>query len=181
MLHKKLIAVCGAAALLTMFVAGPAMAAPGDLVVTGGALAFDGGAPTISSFDPITLTGVPQLTTLTVDPFTVVDPTGSAAGWNVTLQIPDLVNGGSSILSTDISMSAPTVTPVGTSDASLVTPTAVAAFTGSAGDEIVTAAADATTGGMYLVSPFPAKLVVPVDAITGTYTSAAVISINTGP
>src|SRR5262245_31971635 len=117
MLRKKLIGVVGAAALATMLVAGPASAAPGDLVVTAGTLDWDGGAaPTISTFDPITLTGVPQLTTLTVAPFTVVDATGSGAGWNVKLTIPNLVNGGSTILASNISMSAPTVTPVGTSD-----------------------------------------------------------------
>ncbi len=180
MLRKKLIGVVGAAALAAIMVAGPASAAPGDLVVTAGTLDWDGGAaPTISTFDPITLTGVPQLTTLTVDPFTVVDATGSAAGWNVLLTIPDLVNGGSTIPASQISMSAPTVTPVGTSDMTGVTAHASAGGFDS-GEKIVTASA--TNGqGMYLVSPFPAKLVVPVDALAGTYVSAATIAIVSGP
>jgi hypothetical protein len=180
MLRKKLIGVVCAAALAAVMVAGPASAAPGDLVVTAGTLDWDGGAaPTISAFNPITLTGVPQLTTLTVDPFTVVDATGSAAGWNVLLTIPDLVNGGSTIPASQISMSAPTVTAVGTSD---MTGVAAHASAGGfdAGEKIVTASA--TNGqGMYLVSPFPAKLVVPVDALAGTYVSAATIAIVSGP
>jgi hypothetical protein len=180
MLRKKLIGVVGAAALAAVMVAGPASAAPGDLVVTAGTLDWDGGAaPTISAFNPITLTGVPQLTTLTVDPFTVVDATGSAAGWNVLLTIPDLVNGGDTIAASNISMSAPTVTAVGTSD---MTGVAAHASAGGfdAGEKIVTAGA--THGqGMYLVSPFPAKLVVPVDALAGTYVSAATIAIVSGP
>jgi hypothetical protein len=180
MLRKKLIAAVGAAALAAIVVAGPASAAPGDLVVSAGTLDWDGGAaPTISAFNPITLTGVPQLTTLTVDPFTVVDATGSAAGWNVLLTIPDLVNGASTIAASNISMSAPTVAAVGTSD---MTGVAGHASAGGfdAGEKIVTASA--TNGqGMYLVSPFPAKLVVPVDAIVGTYASAATIAIVSGP
>jgi hypothetical protein len=180
MLRKKLLGVVGAAALAAVMVAGPASAAPGDLVVTAGTLDWDGGAaPTISAFNPITLTGVPQLTTLTVDPFTVVDATGSAAGWNVLLTIPDLVNGGSTIPASQISMSAPTVTAVGTSDMTGVDAHASAGGFDS-GEKIVTASA--TNGqGMYLVSPFPAKLVVPVDALAGTYVSAATIAIVSGP
>jgi hypothetical protein len=180
MLRKKLIGVVGAAALAAVMVAGPASAAPGDLVVTAGTLDWDGGAaPTISAFNPITLTGVPQLTTLTVDPFTVTDATGSAAGWNVLLTIPDLVNGGSTIPASQISMSAPTVTAVGTSDMTGVAAHASAGGFDS-GEKIVTASA--TNGqGMYLVSPFPAKLVVPVDALAGTYASAATIAIVSGP
>src|SRR4051794_41894383 len=89
MLRKKLIGVVGAAAFATMLIAGPASAAPGDLVVSAGTLHWDGGAaPTISAFNPITLTGVPQLTTLTVDPFTVVDATGGAAGWDGLVTTP---------------------------------------------------------------------------------------------
>jgi hypothetical protein len=182
MLHKKLIGVFGAVALATMLVAGPASAAPGDLVVSAGSLDWDGGAgPTISAFNPITLTGVPQLTTLTVDPFTVVDATGSAAGWNVLLTIPNLVEPVSSdtILASQISMTAPTVAPVGTSD---MTGVAAHASAGgfNAGEKIVTASAG-NGQGMYLVSPFPAKLVVPVDARVGTYASAATIAIVSGP
>ena len=182
MLRKKLIGVVGAAALATMLVAGPATAAPGDLVVSAGSLDWDGGAaPTISAFNPITLTGVPQLTTLTVDPFTVVDATGSAAGWNVLLTIPDLVEPVSSdtIPAAQISMAAPTVTAVGTS--SMVGVTANASAGGfNAGEKIVVATAG-NGQGMYLVSPFPAKLVVPVDARVGTYASAATIAIVSGP
>jgi hypothetical protein len=182
MLRKKLIGVVGAAALATMLVAGPAHAAPGDLVVTAGTLDWDGGAaPTISAFNPITLTGVPQLTTLTVDPFTVVDATGSAAGWNVLLTIPDLTEPVSSdvIPAAQISMTAPTVTAVGTS--SMVGVTANDSAGGfDAGEKIVVATAG-NGQGMYLVSPFPAKLVVPVDARVGTYASAATIAIVSGP
>ena len=60
------------------------------LTITAGTLNFDGGAPAIGDFSGVTLNGTPQLTSLTVDPFTVVDATGSGDGWNVLLTVPDL-------------------------------------------------------------------------------------------
>src|SRR3954451_15470833 len=153
MLRKKLIGVVGAAASAALLLAGPASAAPADLVITAGPLGFDGGAATISAFNPITLTGVPQLTSLTVTPFTVKDASGSAAGWNVLLTIPDLDDGAThTIAASNISMSAPTVAAVGTSDMTGVAGHASAGCF-AAGEKIV----DASAGngmGMYLVSPF---------------------------
>jgi hypothetical protein len=50
----------------------------------------------------------------------------------------------------------------------------------NSGEKIVTAAA--TDGaGTYLVSPAILKLTVPVDALVGTYTSAATIAVVSGP
>ena len=71
-------------------VAAPAHA---DLTVNAGTFDFDpAGAPAIGDFTAVTLDGTPQLTSLTVDPFTIIDSTGSADGWNVLLTVPDLVN-----------------------------------------------------------------------------------------
>src|SRR3954454_8634281 len=90
----KRILILGSTALLALAAFAPA--AHADVVVNAGTLDFDpAGAPTIGDFDPVTLNGNPQLTSLQVNPFTVIDATGSALGWNVTLQVPDLVNGGS--------------------------------------------------------------------------------------
>jgi hypothetical protein len=138
-----------------------------------------GGAPTISDFAGVTLQGTPQLTSLSVTPFTVVDATASGAGWHVTFTVPDLVNGGAAIPASMMEMAAPVVTPANGSD-----PTNVAGHAASGnfagGEKIVTAAAG-FGDGTYLVSPEPVVLVVPVNARPGLYVSAATISVVSGP
>ncbi|MCU1430553.1 MAG: hypothetical protein JWL83_4553 [Actinomycetia bacterium] len=183
MLRNKLIGVISAAALLTAFAAGPAMAAAGDLVVTGGSLGFDpAGAPTVSVFAPITLNGAPQLTTASIAPFTVVDGTGSAAGWHVNLTVGDLVNAGSTIQASNITMAAPLVAGVaGTSPAAFT----LTAFTGVNGAgtavKIISAPATAASQGYFVVSPLPLKVVVPSTAIVGTYATTTVVAVVTAP
>src|SRR4051794_20637003 len=174
----KRILILGSSALMALAAFAPA--AHADVTVNAGSLDFDpAGAPTIGNFDAVTLNGNPQLTSLQVAPFTIIDATGSAAGWNVTLTVPDLVNGGSTIAASQVSMTAPTVVPAaGASMTGVAGHASAGAF--ATGEKIVTAAA--TDGaGTYLVSPAILKLTVPVDALTGTYTSSAVIAVNSGP
>jgi hypothetical protein len=178
MFSKKLIGVIGAAALVTMLVAGPASAAPADLTVTAGTLDFDV-APTISAFNAVTLNGTPQLTSLTIDPFRVTNATGDLAGWHVMLTIPDLDNGTDTIASTNLAMAAPIVSAVVPSAMAGVSAAAGGA-TLDAGTKIVVATAT-NGGGIYQVSPLPVFLTVPQDAAAGAYTSAATITVNTGP
>lgn len=176
MSKKKILGVLATATLLAVMVGGPARA---DLVVNAGTLDFDGGAPAISDFAPVTLNGNPQLTSLTVDPFTVIDATGSGNGWNVLLTVPDLVNGGHTILASNISMVAPVVAAnAGSSLTGVAGHDSAGGF--NAGEKIVTAAA--TDGqGTYLISPRILKLTVPSDTYAGTYTSAATIAVVSGP
>lgn len=175
-LGKSLVAA--AATLLAFGAFVPTASA--DVAVTGGTLDFDpAGAPTIADFSGVTLNGTPQLTSLTVDPFTIVDATGSGAGWHVLLTVPDLVNGGDTIAASNVSMTAPVVTAAGTSSMTgVVGHDSAGGF--AAGEKIVTASA--TNGmGTYLVSPRILKLTVPVTAQAGTYTSNATIAVVSGP
>ena len=178
-LHKPLI-ICSA---IVFAVAAMAPSASADVAVGGGTLDFDPfGAPAIADFSAVTLNGTPQLTSVTVDPFTIVDATGSKAGWNVTLTVEDLVNAGAAndtILAANISMSAPVVTGAGASDLTGVTGNASAGGFAT-GEKIVVATAGSGLG-TYLVSPQILKLTVPVTAQTGTYTSLATIAVNSGP
>jgi hypothetical protein len=153
-----------------------------SLPITAGTLNFDGGAPAISNFSGVTLNGTPQLTSLSIDPFTVVDATGSGDGWNVDLTIPDLSDGsGHTIASSNISMTAPVVTAASTSSMTSVTPVAITPGVGLAtGDEIVTAAIGDGMG-TYLVAPRILKLTIPVTTIAGTYVTDATIATVDGP
>src|SRR5690349_11137988 len=94
MKFKKFL-VLGSTALMSLAAFAPA--AHADVQVTAGTLDFDpAGAPAIGNFDGVTLNGNPQLTSLQVAPFTIIDATGSGLGWNVTLTVPTLTNSGPS-------------------------------------------------------------------------------------
>ncbi len=145
-----------------------------------GTLDFDpAGAPAIGDFSPVTLNGTAQLASLAIAPFTINDATASGAGWHVTLSIDDLVNGGATISASGMTMGAPVVTPVGLAD---ITGVAGHAATGSlgAGEKIVTADIGAGVGS-YMVSPQPVQVEVPANALAGTYTGAASLSVVSGP
>jgi len=175
--NKRIFGVLTAAVLLAVMVAAPAHA---DLTVNAGTLDFDpAGAPAIGNFTAVTLDGTPQLTSLTVDPFTIIDSTGSANGWNVLLTIPDLVNGADTIAASNVSMSAPVVTPAAGADMTGVVGNASAGGF-DAGEKIVTAAIGEGQG-TYLVSPRILKLTVPNTALVGTYVSAGTIAVVDGP
>ena len=184
---KRIIGLCSAAIMLAAMAGAPAHAAPGDLVVSGGTLDFDPtGAPTFSVFSPVTLNGTPQLTSAMITPFTVVDPTGTGAGWHVVLTVPDLVNAaaysgaGDTIAATNVTMSAPVIRGAAGSLTTGVTASAVTGVGLSTGVTIVSAAL--TDGeGTYLISPRILKVTVPDTAQTGTYASAAVVSIASTP
>jgi hypothetical protein len=149
-------------------------------VAAAGTLDFGGGvAPAISRFTAVQLDGVPQLTSLSVAPFSIVDDTGSGAGWHVTLTIPDLTDGGSVIPASILTMAAPDVTPAGGADPTNVVGHA-AGGNFATGEKIVTASAG-FGAGTYLVSPRPVLLTVPIAARAGTYTSAASITVVSGP
>ncbi len=184
---RQLATFAGIAALsLAIF----APAANADVHVNAGSLAFDpAGAPTIGDFDAVTLNGTPQLTSLTVAPFTIIDSRGTAAGWHVELTVPDFVNGTSTIAASNVSMSAPVVVPAAGSDITGVAGNAsscpsfpvlpcVSSF--NTGEDIVSAQIG-DGAGTYLVSPQILKLIVPQNALVGTYVSAATIGVFTGP
>jgi hypothetical protein len=181
--NKRIIGVLSSAVVLALMIAAPAHAAPGDLVITGGTLDFDPtGAPTFSVFSPVTLNGTPQLTSAMITPFTVVDPTGTGAGWHVTLTVPDLTEpvSGDVIAATNITMSAPVIRGAAGSSTTGVTASAVTGAGLATGVTIVSAAT--TSGeGTYLISPRILKVTVPDTAQTGTYASAAIVSIASTP
>jgi hypothetical protein len=154
-----------------MFVAAPA---------NGGTLDFGApGQPGIGNFAPVTLNGAPVLTSVSIDPFSVVDSTGSGAGWNVDLTVTDLVSGGSVISASAMSMAAPVVAPA---NGESMTGVVGHATTGnlSSGEKIVTAAAG-DGEGTYLVSPAILTLMIPPDAAAGGYAATATIAVVSGP
>ena len=163
-------------AVVALFGAGLLAAAPAN----GGTLDFGPpGHPGIGNFAPVTLTGVEQLTSVSIDPFSVVDSTGSGAGWNVDLTVSDLVNGASVIPASTMTMAAPVVAPAdGASMTGVVGhPTAGNLRTG---EKIVTAS-PGNGEGTYLVSPSILTVTIPANAVVGTYGGTATVAVVSGP
>jgi len=149
---------------------------------------FVGGEPAISAFADVTLTGTRQLTTATIDPFQVLDDSITPAGWNVTLQVPDLQNGTgpdcstgatASIPGAGVSLDAPDVEPAdgGTS----MTGVTSAGYTDFTSPQIIVDAQNGDGSGTYNVSPGYLRLVVPATTFTGSYCTLATIAIASGP
>jgi len=168
--------VAGILAVVALVGAGWLAAAP----ASGGTLDFGPpGQPGIGNFAPVTLTGVEQLTSVSIDPFSVVDSTASGAGWNVSLTVSDLVNGASVIPASTMTMAAPTVAPTGGASMTGVVAHATAGNL-SSGEKIVTAAVG-EGDGTYLVSPSILTVTIPADAVTGTYAGSATVAVVSGP
>jgi hypothetical protein len=215
-----------ALAMLTAVIAGPAYALPShtqtnqddntSVVVNGGTgPRFDtdvpsGTFPVVNDFAPVTLNGTPQLTSAEIPPFTIIDDSGTGAGWHVTFTLPNFDGTAATnpavLDASGASMNAP-VLRAGTADSALggVYTTAHTDFT--AGQTIVTAdpgnlatggtdAVDHGNGyaplgidgvthvagmGTYLISPQILKLVVPDTTIADTYTTTANFTIAVGP
>jgi hypothetical protein len=155
---------------------------------SGGPPRFVGDPPTIGDFTGVTLNGTAQLSTAYMTPFVVLDDTNPAAGWNVSLLVPDFQNGtgadcstGStaSIPASSLTMDAPAVVPAdGGTSMTGVTPAGFADFTTS---RIIVDAAAGDGTGTYDVSPPVLRLTVPSDALVGAYCTEATIAINSGP
>jgi hypothetical protein len=190
-MRLKLIGVLSTAALIAGLVGTPAHAS--TLTVTGDVLGVDttytapGADATIGNFQTVTLAGSAQLTSGLIIPFTVIDPTGTAAGWHLTVAVGDFVGTGGaaqaatySIPGNTVVMDAPLVK--GTDAQSLLSWTIQGGlnFTG-AGINVVSAAADQTSMGTFVVSPLPLRLTVPTNAYAGGYTSTATVTLGLVP
>jgi len=178
-MRAKFSGLCVVTLVVSLATAVPAAAGP----------QFVGGTPpNIGDFGPVVLNGTPQLTTASMDTFQVLDDSVSPAGWNVTLQIPDLQNGSgpdcstgatASIPGASISMDAPVVTPA--DGFTSMTGVTSAGFVGFTSPQIVIDAQNGDGSGTYNVSPALLRLVVPDGALTGTYCAIATVAINVGP
>jgi hypothetical protein len=160
------------------------------------------------TFTGVTLGGTPELTGVRMPPFSIIDATGSAAGWNVMATVTDLVHTKATdtaanpgpdytIPSTQMSMTRPWVADVSdttapdivtrTNNANVV-PADVASFV-ALGNKIVSAdpanpaPAPSTnpTNGTFDISPMPLRVVVPSDASVGTYAATVTLDLISGP
>jgi hypothetical protein len=159
---------------------GPRAAAPKtgpQQVSTGGTLTVT--EPLASDFAPRAVTGVEQTTSATLGAFTVADLRLSGAGWRVVALATPFTGNGRALPAGSLTMSAPSVTPVGTlSPAPTVLPGPLVLDAGGA----TLAQAGAGEGaGTYVFSASTLTLRLPGHVHAGTYSSTITISVESGP
>jgi hypothetical protein len=213
-LKTKLFAAAAAASLITAVSVGTASATqytqnstPGFTVTPGVGPRFDTADatgtvyPTVGNFNNVTMNGTPQLTSAVIAPFTVIDDSGSGAGWHVTLLVPDFADATPVnpfvIPAANAQMNAAVVaagnvdSPMGgvwadpnvdftsAKTIAVADPTDLTHNGGAPlGEDGVTKVAGM---GTYLVSPQILKLIVPANAHAAAYTTTATIAIVNGP
>jgi hypothetical protein len=209
-MKKKLFAAAAAATLLAAISAAPASAdefsnasAPGFTINAGTGPRFDTAVatgavfPTVGNFANVTMNGTPQLTSATIAPFTVIDDSGTGAGWHVTLLVPDFTSGGNVLPAAGVQMNAVVVAPGNTdsamggvwSDPNVDFTTAKTIVEADPADTTHNGGAPLGPDGVakvagvgtYLVSPQILKLIVPANALAGAYTTTATIAIVNTP
>ena len=184
-MKTKVFAALAAAALLASVTAGPAHADTSDLIVGGGAglrVDTDNGAPDafVGDFSTVTLSGAPQLSTAAITPFTLIDDRGTWAGWHVNVTVGNFSDGsGHSIPADTVVMDAPLVAGSAGSDASGFTTNGGTDFTAAV--KVISAPADHTSAGTFVVSPLPLRVTVPLDTFAATYHSTTDVALVTAP
>ena len=210
-LKKKLCAAAAAVALVTTAGVGTAFAdgftntsTPGFTITGGTGPRFDtavaGGTsfPTVGNFNSVTMNGTPQLTSASIAPFTVIDDSGTGAGWSVTLTVPNFTDaGGDVVAAAGAQMNAPVVA-AGTADSPLggvwsndvgdfttakkIVEADPADTTHNGGAPLATDGVTKVAGmGTYLISPQILKLVVPANSTAGAYSTTATLAITNTP
>lgn len=150
----------------------------------------------IGGFSAVVLNGEIQNATSEITPFTVTDPTGTGAGWNVTMEADPLTLVGSTetLPTGSLTVKAPTITALEGSAAVDQNMVVKGGAIDGAGQTIISAAPGAGMGS-YSVS-FLSQLLdgtttnandalslrlLPKDVKSGTYTTTIRVTINSGP
>ena len=169
-------------ALATTFLAAAVFAplAGGGLTVTN---------PLVADFAGVTLNGAAQTRTAESTAFSVTDATVPGAGWHVAVQATQLtesvagayVADGKTLPFRSLTLSAPTVTPVGTSSPA-PTIQAGAPWAIDAANAVTIASAAVGEGmGQYDFGAVTLSLTVPPSAYARTYRSDVTFSVVSGP
>lgn len=183
---KKMNKIAAITMLLSVMGTSTAFAAEPTAGVTGtGNVTIDN--LTAANFTAITLDGTTKTTTSAVTDMTLIDATGTGAGWDVNLKATTFTNAGAThnILNTlpegSLALGAVTITAVGDSTAITNITTATGAIDNASGVTILNAGINEGMG-TYTVSVAPMTLtLLPKDAKAGSYTSTITMTLTQGP
>ncbi len=157
-----------------------------NVTVTGGSLA--GTAATADDFTAVALDGTAQTTTGVLSAFSVTDATGTGAGWNVSIQGTQFkehdglayVASGKMLDTDSLSLSAPTVSAIGTTSTAPVITAGPYVIDGVTAVKIASAATD-TGMGTYDFSSSTMTVSIPASAYAKTYRSDVTVSVVSAP
>ena len=147
-----------------------------------------GSSPVISDFGDVTLNGSAQLSTATIAPFTIIDDSGSGAGWNLSLQVPDFDNGTgvgcttgatATIAANTLTMDAPVVAPA--DDSTTMDGVTTQAFVDFTSPQKIIVADINQGAGTYTVALQVMRLTVPSTVFAGDYCSDVTLALSSGP
>ncbi|MBC8196067.1 MAG: WxL domain-containing protein [Acidimicrobiia bacterium] len=142
----------------------------------------------VITFDTVTLSGSDTTTTGSAT-WSVADPRGTGAGWNVTVVSTDFIGTIDGVVKTididagnqdllvsiaSIAISAGNAAPTTTITSDTDVP-----FSGATPLKILSAAVDAGMGSYTYVPTF--TLEIPTSTVAGTYAAAVTVTINAGP
>nr|WP_302328511.1 WxL domain-containing protein [Salirhabdus salicampi] len=163
-----------------------AHAAESTATVEQGELSVD--AITVGNFTAVTLEGVTQTVHTNIDPFSVVDASGSGAGWNIVMKATPLTDSMTNRTLPEGSLTIDTVPSIAKIDENSSSIDTITTRTGTIDGTGLTLLSAAENGGMgsYSISFTNAAEALslnlkPATAKTGTYTSTITVSINSGP
>lgn len=184
----------GLAATMALSAVMPTLAAP-DLTITAAPLGF-GVAPVVNAATGVTLDGTNKTSTYTIN-LDVNDPTGTGAGWNVTMTSTTFVgpatgsapNAGKSLSATASTIAAraevtcstsTTCTPATDVAAVVAYPYAVPAAVAAPTATKMTSTAAGTGLGRMTFSP-SVNIAIPANTYAGTYTSTVTLALVSAP
>lgn len=179
---KKMNKIAAITMLLSVMGTSTAFAAT-ETVVTGGSRSIDGFAA--DTFTPLTLDGKTQKTTSIVTPTTLIDATGTGAGWHVTLDATQFenINTLDTLPLNSLALKGVNIVlaETGSSDAADITATGIGTIDNGSSVTIL----DANTNegmGTYTITLEPLELtLLPKDAKAGTYTTEITMTLTQGP
>ncbi|WP_087972500.1 WxL domain-containing protein [Oceanobacillus rekensis] len=151
-----------------------------DTTLTGGSLSLEN--VSINPFKAVTLTGSTQSTTTTLPEFSVVDATGTGAGWNLNIKATQLATtGGQTLPENSLNISTPTITAEnGSSDASVIG-SGNGDINSTTGVKLLTAEEDEGMGTFKITNSTLTLNLQPKDTMAGTYTSTVTFDLVAGP
>ncbi|WP_067727694.1 WxL domain-containing protein [Oceanobacillus damuensis] len=149
--------------------------------VTGGSLSINDAS--ISPFGEITLNGLIQNLTATVEPFSVVDATGTGSGWNLNIKATQLktADGLKTLPFNSLSISTPTITAEEGSSSASVIGIGTGNIDSDTGVQLLTADTDEGMGTFGITGSSLNLNLQPKDVKAGTYASTVTFNLVTGP
>ncbi|WP_010651681.1 WxL domain-containing protein [Oceanobacillus massiliensis] len=137
----------------------------------------------IEQFGATTLSGATQDITTTINPFTVVDATGTGSGWNLSISATQLTtaDGLQTLPENSLSISAPTIEAESGSSEAGALENKTGVIDSETGVKFLTAETEEGMGTFNLSESDLNLKLLPKETKAGTYTSTITFNLVTGP